>query len=513
VTAWCRRLALAALVLAVAAGALPAQTPAATAGNLLNEEFRQQVPLGAITGDSRTLRQRILSATSYRMTAGDTYELQIQIGSDRVATFPLVLQDDYELEIPYVGTIDVANKLFSDVRREVVRRIKAQGTVRFASLVLRQPALFDVFIFGGVANPGIYTMTPLSRVSDLVTAAKGPQAGSSLRRVELTRDGAAGQLDLTRFSTHGELSANPTLAPGDRVRVPRAERLVTVDGLVAFPGAFDLLAGEGIEDLIRFAGGVVAGAGATSLSLIRTRAGVPEVLHLTAAERRTFRLVTGDRVTVSAATQPRRKVLVQGALFGQPAAGDAPVQLPTQQLVLLLPFRSGMSVLEVLDQVGGPTPLARPERSTVLRAATGARLPVDVGLLWDTRDAGLDLPLEPGDQLHVPMRDLNVYIGGEVNAPRAVPHVAGHTIGDYLRSAGGLTDDGAPRFTVIDVDHRRSPGTRYTQPEPGSTILAEKNVWSSTKQILGEVMIVTGIATVLLDLIIKIIDNQSKIFG
>ena len=288
---------------------------------------------------------------------------------------------------------------------------------------------------------------------------------------------------------------------------------MTIDGLVAFPGAFDLLVGEGIDDLIRFAGGVLAGAGDISLSVSRARAGVPEVLRLAAAERRTFRLVAGARVTVSAAAQPRRQVLVQGALFGQPAAGDGPVQLPDKPLVLLLPFHGGMSVLEVLDLVGGPTPLARPERSTVLRSATGARVPVDVGLLWETRDPGLDLPLDPGDQLHVPMRDLNVYLGGEVHVPRAVPHVAGHTIGDYLRSAGGLTDDGALRFTVIDVDHRRSPGTLHTQPEPGSTILAERNAWSSTRQVLGEVVVVAGFATVLLDLIIKIIDNQSKIFG
>lgn len=508
-----RILAMACLALLAAVPPLTAQSRDAAGGDAGDEEFRQQLPLGAITGNAQMLRQRILSATSYRMTPGDTYELQIQVGSERVSSFPLVLQDDYELEIPYVGTIDVEGRLFSDVRREVVRRIRAQGTVRFASLVLRQPALFDVFIFGGVVNPGIYTLTPLSRVSDLVTAAKGPQAGASLRRVELTRDGSVTALDLTRFSTRGDLAANPTLAPGDRVRIPRAERLVAIDGLVAFPGAFDLLAGEGIDDLIRFAGGVVAGAGEVSVSVIRAGVGGPGVLRLTAAERRTFRLVTGDRVTVSAAAHPRRKVLVQGALFGQPTPGDAPVQLPTKPLVLLLPFHAGMSVLEVLDLVGGPTPLARSERSTVLRAATGARLPVDVSLLWETRDPGLDLPLEPGDQLHVPMRDLNVYLGGEVNTPRAVPHVAGHTIGDYLRGAGGLTDDGAPRFTVIDADHRRSRGTLYTQPEPGSTILAERNAWSSTRQVLGEVVIVAGFATVILDLIIKIIDNQSKIFG
>ena len=217
-----RILAMAGLALVAAVLPLAAQSRDAAAIDPDDEEFRQQVPLGAITGNAQMLRQRILSATSYRMTAGDTYELQIQVGSERVSTFPLVLQDDYELELPYLGTIDVEGRLFSDVRREVVRRIRAQGTVRFASFVLRQPALFDVFIFGGVANPGIYTMTPLSRVSDLVTAAKGPQAGASLRRVELTRDGGVAVLDLTRFSTRGDLAANPTLAPGDRVRIPRA---------------------------------------------------------------------------------------------------------------------------------------------------------------------------------------------------------------------------------------------------------------------------------------------------
>ncbi|MDE0026789.1 MAG: hypothetical protein OXP69_20445, partial [Spirochaetaceae bacterium] len=60
------------LVMCVGAGILPGQS--ATAGDGAKaEEFRQQLPLGAVTGDAATLRQRILSATSYRMTAGDTY--------------------------------------------------------------------------------------------------------------------------------------------------------------------------------------------------------------------------------------------------------------------------------------------------------------------------------------------------------------------------------------------------------------------------------------------------------
>ena len=503
---WWRAL-LTALVLCAGAGSLPAQTATAANGST-TEEFRQQLPLGSVTGDAGTLRQRILSATSYRMTAGDTYELQIQLGSDRVNVFPLVLQDDYQLEIPYVGTVDVRERLFSDGRREIVRRIKEQVPARFVSFVLKQPALFDVFIYGGVANPGIYTVTPLSRVSDLITVAGGPQAGSSLRRVELTRDESTGTIDLTRFSTHGELDANPTLTPADRVRVPRAERLVSITGTVAFPGVFDLLAGEGIADLIRFAGGLRGHASDTRLSVLRGRR-VPQVVELTPAQWHTFPLRDGDRVEAAPAARTERMVLVQGALFGEPG-GEVPRPIPEQPVVILLPYASGLTVLQVLERMGGPTPLARAERSSVLRAASRVRIPVDVGALWEYRDPVLDLFLEPGDQVHVPMQDLNIYMAGEVNVPSAIRYQPSLTIGDYLRAAGGLTEDGGTDFTVIDADHARSRGTLFTQPAPGSTIIANRNAWAGTKNVLGELALVAGFTVVVWDLVFKIYDRVAE---
>ena len=500
------RLLLAMVAMCAGVHGAPAQT--AAGGNPRAEEFRQQLPLGAVTGDARVLRQRILSATSYRMTAGDTYDLKIQLGSDRVDSFPLVLQDDYQLEIPYLGTVDVRDRMFSDARREIVRRIKEQVPARFVSFVLEQPALFDVFIHGGVANPGIYTVTPLSRVSDLITVAGGPQPGSSLRRVELTRDGLTGTIDLTRFSTHGELDANPTLTPADRVRIPRAERLVSIAGTVAFPGAFDLLPGEGIEDLIRFAGGLQGAELDTRLSVLRGRP-VPEVEELSRAQWRTFQLRSGDRVEAAPAARPQGMILVQGALFGEPG-GNQPRAVPDQQVVVLLPYANGMTVLQVLERLGGPTPLARAERSSVLRAASGVRVPVDVAALWEHRDPTLDLFLDPGDQLHVPMRDLRVYVAGEVNVPSAVPYQPSLTIGDYLRAAGGLTEDGGTDFTVIGVDHARSRGTLFTEPAPGSTIIANRNAWAGTRNVLGELAVVAGFTVVILDLVLKVYDRVAE---
>ena len=496
-----------ACALAVLAPALPAQTAAARSGDV----FRLQPPVGAVTGDPGSLRQRILSATSYRLTPGDTYLLRLQIGDREVSSFPLVLPDDYMLEVPFIGTIDVAGRMFSDVRRGVLDRIKAQVPVRFVSFTLEAPALFDVFVYGGVASPGIYTFTPLSRVSDLITVAGGPQLGGSLRRVELVRDGAARMLDLTRFSSHGDLEANPTLTPGDRVRVARARTLVAISGEVAFPGVFDLLPGEGIDDLIRFAGGTLRGADRGRLELKRSRGDRVDVLAPPVTVQRAFPLRDGDRVTVPSTTRPEQMVTVQGALYGQPVAGDEPVAIPTQQIVVQLPFRSGLSVLAVLDGMGGPTPLARAEESTVRRAATGALVPLDAARLWATRDPSLDLALEPGDRLHVPLQDLNVYVGGEVNVPGSVPYVPGSTIGDYLRGAGGLTEDGAPQFTVIDPEQQRTAGTLVTKPPAGATVIASKNSWAATRETLTNVLVVTGFVVALIGLTNNVIDLVRKI--
>ena len=244
----------------------PTQTGPTDSADAAQEAFRQQAPVGDTTGDARQLARRIMSATQYVVTPGDVYELQVRIGN--LQKFPLLLQEDLLLEVPFIGTIDVRDMLFSQVRQTIVGGIKARVPAEFVSFELAAPALFDVFVFGGVRSPGIYTATPLSRMSDIITVAGGPQRGASLRRVELIREGDAAVLDLTRFSTLGELDANPTVEPGDRIRVSRVEHPVSVRGEVHFPGNFDLLAGETLGDAILFAGGSTQNADLSQVQVV-----------------------------------------------------------------------------------------------------------------------------------------------------------------------------------------------------------------------------------------------------
>jgi protein involved in polysaccharide export with SLBB domain len=89
-------------------------------------------------------------------------------------------------------------------------------------------------------------------------------------------------------------------------------------------------------------------------------------------------------------------VLVQGGLFGAPVAADKPVPVPVQAISVEVPWTPGLTVLQALEAVGGPTPYAKSKSAVIVRKATGERISVDVDALWTGRDAARDLPLEPG---------------------------------------------------------------------------------------------------------------------
>ena len=478
----------------------PTQTGPTDSADAAQEAFRQQDPVGPTTGDARQLARRIMSATQYVVTPGDVYELQVRIGN--LQKFPLLLQEDLLLEVPFIGTIDVRDMLFSQVRQTIVGGIKARVPAEFVSFELAAPALFDVFVFGGVRSPGIYTATPLSRMSDIITVAGGPQRGASLRRVELIREGEAAVLDLTRFSTLGELDANPTVEPGDRIRVPRVEHPVIVRGEVHFPGTFDLLAGETLGDAILFAGGSTQSADLSRVRVVRPSGSAISTIRAGADDHATFQLNPGDVVQVPALTRAEAMVTVRGALFGKPVSGNDTLTIPTNELLLRVPFRDGMTVLSVLDALGGPTPLAAPDGAAVVRA-DGSRVPVDLPTLWSGRSEALDLPLAAGDDLHVPMQNLFVYVGGEVNSPLAVPYVPSFTVANYIRAAGGPTEDAGNRFTLIGTDNQRRPVTDDELVEPGASVVVARNLWGETKKVLANLTIIAAFITT----VVSVYDN------
>jgi protein involved in polysaccharide export with SLBB domain len=187
---------------------------------------------------------------------------------------------------------------------------------------------------------------------------------------------------------------------------------------------------------------------------------------------------------------------VQGGLYGAPVTVDTPVAVPTLPVSVTLPWTPGLSVLQALESVGGPTPYARGKDAVVLRKATGERVAVDVDGLWSSRDAAKDLALEPGDTLSVPIVN-EVYVAGEVNTPGRVIYSPSFTVAEYLAAAGGIDPETGTLDSLwfVAKDGTRTRVTISTAVPPGTVIYVDRNTWTKTQKAFTNITVVTSFVT------------------
>jgi protein involved in polysaccharide export with SLBB domain len=113
---------------------------------------------------------------------------------------------------------------------------------------MTQPGVFRVFINGEVQTAVEVSAWALARLS---VFAGYMTAYASTRNVTIKSvNGQVRNYDLFQASRLGKLSEDPYLRPDDVITFNRLERKVTINGEVEHPGAYQLLAGENLKDLI-----------------------------------------------------------------------------------------------------------------------------------------------------------------------------------------------------------------------------------------------------------------------
>ncbi len=467
--------------------------------------FGQQPGIVQPTEDPSALNRRILSTTRYRLTPGDSYELVVIL--DTTERYPLLLTETYKLDVPYIGTLDVRGMTFAELKARIIQRIRARVPVQYVDFLLSAPALFDVFVYGGVKNPGIATVNPLSRVSDAILLAGGLLPAASFRTVQVHRADRTLTVDLSRYTAMAELDQNPLLEPGDKVFVPQADRIVEIGGRVRHPGTYELLSGETLEDLLEMAGGLTADAAGERIRIVRVQqGGRAQILQAALSGASGLRLLNQDRVEVESALANSAQITVDAAVYGSPVSGTEPTQVPTEPVMMNLPYTDGMTLLAVLDRLGGPTPLADLPRSMIRRG--GETIDVDVASLWETRSASYDLALQPQDVVVVPMQRLTVMVAGEVNSPGSVPYQNGSKVSDYIMAAGGVNVDRGDINRIYFADEsggRRKVSLDTYVTDPGTLILVGRNTWTMTQKTFTDVLIVTGFIGALITFINQMI--------
>ena len=391
---------------------------------------------------------------SYPLGPGD--EIFLVLTGDVEQAYRLSVSREGTLVIPSVGQLSVNGLTLGDLEDVLYNRLG-----RVYSGVTRGPdasTRFDVslgrlrsnqvYVVGEVSRPGAYQISSVGTMLEALYAAGGPSATGSFRLVSVRRRGSAvGAFDLYDYLTAGETAGIPRLEEGDVVFVPPVGAQVSVDGEVLRPAIYEIRPGEGVEDVIWFAGGLMPSARTDAVRVERIvprfdrvdgrdRIVVDVDYDLVVAGRDSLALRAGDHVEVLPLREDQRGwVEITGAVY-RPGR----YELSAGATVSTLIERAGGAFPDALESVLHIRSLNREDGSTRL-----VRVPIDVAA---------SVPLREFDEVTLFGRDSllvgdSVGVFGLVARPGRYALSVGVTAEDLILMAGGLSFGADPRRAEI----------------------------------------------------------------
>ena len=330
---------------------------------------------------------------------------------------------------------------------------------------------FQVYVTGEVTRSAFVDVRSLTRLSEVVERFRTDFA--SVREVTVrSASGDEQSFDLFRALRFGEREDDPYLQPGDTVLLNRRDREVQIQGQVERPGTYQLLEGEQLGELVdKYGGGYTKQALVSRVSLTREFPGAGEFgdrryLDLTEPGWRGFELRDQDRIRIGNEQDQLPTVFFEGAVQGATTDEDV-AQAGTAGRVSYR-FYPGETIDEATQDIRGIfLDTAVLQEATLIRAANGESVPVDLAEFLYSESATSGIALERNDRIIVPFRQFFVSVSGAVQNSGRYPYIPGRGYEYYLGLAGG-TDSNRHWFenpVITSVDGERRRDRAEIQPE------------------------------------------------
>jgi protein involved in polysaccharide export with SLBB domain len=113
-----------------------------------------------------------------------------------------------------------------------------------------------VTVFGEAKITGGFNLSALNSAINALSAAGGPTEIGSVRSIQLIRGNNRKPIDLYAFMNDPAIQFKFDLQNNDILFVPVLKSLVSVEGAVKRPMSYEMVPGETLSELIRYAGGV-----------------------------------------------------------------------------------------------------------------------------------------------------------------------------------------------------------------------------------------------------------------
>ncbi len=413
-----------------------------------SHEFRS-APLGVY---KTTLPiNNYVDENSYIVGNGDVFFISpVQIPSIK---YTATVDSKGDLYIPDLGYLELGRIPLILAKQKISEYLKSKIRKETNFYIsLSQVKTASVSIRGLISEPGAHNFQGTIRLFDAIKKANGDNIPAldqaDLRAVKCTNNGEVKTFDLLAYLYRNDFTQNPYVFPGDDIYIKTSSQRVYITGAIRFPasGFYPIKEGETLESFLSLFS-IDSSADLESIVVQRTLEGTTTNQNLSSSD---FPLHNLDAIII-----PLKKNFPDI----QTISVSGEISSPGSYLIK----KNITTAKMIIEQAGGITSDGNLSQAVILRTSKmfserfyqgapnlrGIRPELGVGVTMAASTAdhivvklaerGLDILLEPGDQIIIPKTDKFVYISGNVKQPGAYEFSPGKDKFYYISQAGGLS--------------------------------------------------------------------------
>jgi polysaccharide biosynthesis/export protein len=456
---------------------------------------------------------------TYIVGVGDVFELMLtgKVSSQSEVT----VQRDGTMIIPEYGKVSVAGKSLFEAQEIVSNFLNIADIGIKPYITLSKARDIQVILLGGVKNPGIYTLSAGSNIIAALNVAGGIAEAGSYRNIDLRRGGKTLKIiDLYDTFVFGTQDFILPLRSGDIVFVKPLSYLVPITGGINTPAIYEILSGEKLSDVIKFAGNFsYAFSGFDSVELRRFSATDSSQSNVKLKDLQNITLKPRDEIFVPSYTNAMTEIqfitlegmvnrpgkyfiaegeklstvieraggykkgaYVYGAALFRESATTMEAEFNTRIYGDTLAF-----IIANVSQPGSVIDASTldiiKEENSVKKFTGRVITPFDKDLIES--DPSKDISLKDKDRIVIPRLEKVVYSFGDFRNPSNMLYQPELKLSDYVQTSGGFNDSSSRDIVVIDPDGKTNiyedrllSFSRDIQIYPGSIIYAPRNIGS-----------------------------------
>ncbi len=329
---------------------------------------------------------------NYVLGPGDSIEVSVFGEPDLSRT--VVIKPDGTITLALINEVRAAGKTSAQLEGELIRMYSKYLKTPSISVVVRDLRVERVYLLGQVSRPGDYQLRPNVGIFQLLSSAGGATSRADLAKAVIIR-GKTETINLNLLDAIAKNKApDVKLQADDVLFIPETDRRIVALGELGHPGAYDLLEGQRISDLLAAAGGINQKAAPDKAFILRDGTQTPVNLK---------RVMAGD-VEANVALRPgdmlivpenKDRVLVMGAV-GKPG----PYELT-----------ENMTLIDAIAVAGGTTDKSNLGGVHIVRTEGGKikSIPVKADQAFQGKDLSQNVKLQAGDLVYIPERGMNIW--------------------------------------------------------------------------------------------------------